>query len=700
MAEKRDSLNTARPKSPKPSPKEGGGGERRPFLAKAALSPSSSAKNAVLVGAGTLASRLLGFVRDAAIAWLLGGSASADALTAALRLPYMARRLFGEGTLSLSLTAACARERLRGGSACGLALAVTRRLALWAGLLALLCVFGAEGIMRLTAPGLVERPETLAEAAALFRICAPYLLCVMLAAGCMAALHSRRSFLLPTLTPVLFNMSVIACAFLACAYPQWPGARLIAFGVLCGGLLQWLAQLPAVTRLCREERRSVERGIAPERVRSVLRRIPAGILGAAMPQLAFLGASALASLLPEGHMASLFYAERLLEFPLGVLGAAVGMAAAPRLAELAAAERLSRTSASFPTRSENLPAAHLAPHLSPLRTAPAVQKAAGATVERMEERHKAPGDPPDEAPCGGRMPAPFRFVRLWKADAVRPEESTPPALQRTRRTAALRAQEHARLQPVRIAGRGALRAQQETRAEKPAQGHKPVLLRGMATQGQGHRAKKDSPSACSFLSEIQRALLLSLGLNLPAAAGLAAVSLPLVALVLGHGAFDEQAVSATALALCAYAPGLPAYALSRPLLAACHALENGVPLRAAAWGLLVSLAAGGALTLLAGAWGPPLGVSLGLWCNAALLWRGVSRSAPLRLSGRSLAVQGLGTLLTFAAAWGVVHGLDGHSAVAQLACAVPAGAAVYGVCVAVGDKGLLACLKRSHARGA
>ena len=65
-----------------------------------------------------------------------------------------------------------------------------------------------------------------------------------------------------------------------------------------------------------------------------------------MPQLAFLGASALASLLPEGHMASLFYAERLLEFPLGVLGAAVGMAAAPRLAELAASEGLSRSSRS------------------------------------------------------------------------------------------------------------------------------------------------------------------------------------------------------------------------------------------------------------------------------------------------------------------------------------------------------------------
>lgn len=674
MAEKRDSSNAAPLKGPTCCEGEEGG-KRRPFLTKAAASSPSSSKNALLVGAGTLASRLLGFVRDAAIAWLLGGSAAADALTAALRLPYMARRLFGEGTLSLSLTAACARERLGGGSGCGLALTVTRRLAFWAGLLALLCVFGAEGIMRLTAPGLAGRPETLAEAAALFRICAPYLLCVMLAAGCMAALHSRHSFLLPTLTPVLFNLSVIACAFLACVHPHWPGAALIACGVLCGGLLQWLAQLPAVARLCREERGGAAGPIPPEKLHAVLRRIPAGILGAAMPQLAFLGASALASLLPEGHMASLFYAERLLEFPLGVLGAAVGMAAAPRLAELAAAERLSRSSASLPARSESLPAALLASPKSTLGAAPAVPEAGEAALERKAEYYAAP----DEAPCGGRMPARFRPARLGKPDAARPGEPMPPAPHRAGRLAALRGQE-------------------ETRAEAPARGHG----RGMGTQGQGCRDESAplSASGCSFLSEVRRALLLSLGLNLPAAAGLAAVSLPLVALVLGHGAFDEQAVSATALALCAYAPGLPAYALSRPLLAACHALENGVPLRAAAWGLGVSLAAGGALTPLAGAWGPPLGVSLGLWCNAALLWRGVSRSVPLRLSVRSLAVQGLGALLTFAAAWGVVHALDGHAAVIQLACAVPAGAAVYGVCVAVGDTTLVACLKRPLRSGA
>lgn len=558
---------------------------------KDAPSPQSRfSRSTLMIGAGTLASRLLGFVRDAGIAWLLGGSGTADALTAALRIPYMARRLFGEGTLSLSLTAACIRERLNGGSGCGLALAVTRRLAWRAGLLALLLMLGAEGVMRLSAPGLAARPEALAEATSLFRICVPYICCVMLAAGCMAALHSRRHFLLPSLTPLLFNLSVIASALIACAHPQRDAGALIACGVLCGGLLQWLAQIPAVARLRREE--ATDAPLLGESVRAVVRRIPAGILGAAMPQLAFLGASALASLLPEGNMASLFYAERLLEFPLGVLGAAVGMAAAPRLAELAAAEGLLRPSPS--------PGLH-----------------------RLHERPSSQGD------CG----------------------------------------------PSRA------------RSSLSKKGETPFSRKGTATDS--------SSSEASFSSEIRRALLLALGLNLPAAAGLAAVAVPLVALTLGHGAFDDKALAATSLALCAYAPGLPAYALSRPLLAACHALDNGIPLRAAACGVCVSLVSGSVMTLHGGAWGPPLGVCAGLWCNAALLWRGVARSVPLRLPLRSLTVQGLGSLLTFGTAWALVRGLSHASAVAQIAAAVPAGAAVYGLCLAAGDRRLFAFLRRS-----
>ena len=426
-----------------------------PFFKKDSPSSSSSSKNTLIVGVGTLISRLLGFVRDAGIAWLLGGSGAADALTAALRIPYMARRLFGEGTLSLSLTAACTRERLRGGSGCGLALAVTRKLALWTGFLALACMAGAGIIMRAIAPGLEERPEVFGEAVTLFRICAPYIWSVMMAAGCMAALHSRQRFLLPSLTPSLFNLCVIGFALLAAFNPSLQPGVLVACGVLCGGILQWLAQVPAIRILQREEGKRGKPADA-RTVSEAFRRLPAGIVGAAMPQLAFLGASALASLLPEGHMASLFYAERLLEFPLGVLGAAVGMAAAPRLAELAASEGLSRSS-----RFHEIPSFSLSQPQKPEQADPPPPLSASRTARN--DTKAIPG---------------ARLQKPWDGEGMAFEDG------------------------------------------------EPFFKRGEPPHGPLSPSPSSLPTAPphSFSDEIQRAALLSLGLNLPAAAGLAAIS--------------------------------------------------------------------------------------------------------------------------------------------------------------------------------
>ena len=103
------------------------------------------------------------------------------------------------------------------------------------------CMAGAGIIMRAIAPGLEERPEVFGEAVTLFRICAPYIWSVMMAAGCMAALHSRQRFLLPSLTPSLFNLCVIGFALLAAFNPSLQPGVLVACGVLCGGILQWLA---------------------------------------------------------------------------------------------------------------------------------------------------------------------------------------------------------------------------------------------------------------------------------------------------------------------------------------------------------------------------------------------------------------------------------------------------------------------------
>ena len=417
-----------------------------PFFKKDSPSSSSSSENTLIVGVGTLISRLLGFVRDAGIAWLLGGSGAADALTAALRIPYMARRLFGEGTLSLSLTAACTRERLRGGSGCGLALAVTRKLALWTGFLALACMAGAGIIMRAIAPGLEERPEVFGEAVTLFRICAPYIWSVMMAAGCMAALHSRQRFLLPSLTPSLFNLCVIGFALLAAFNPSLQPGVLVACGVLCGGILQWLAQVPATRILQREEGKRGKPADA-RTVSEAFRRLPAGIVGAAMPQLAFLGASALASLLPEGHMASLFYAERLLEFPLGVLGAAVGMAAAPRLAELAASEGLSRSS-----RFHEIPSFSLSQPQKPEQADPPPPLSASRTARN--DTKAIPG---------------ARLQKPWDGEGMEFEDG------------------------------------------------EPFFKRGEPPHGSLSPSPSSLPTAPphSFSDEIQRAALLSLGLNLP-----------------------------------------------------------------------------------------------------------------------------------------------------------------------------------------
>lgn len=510
-----------------------------------------------IVSSGALLSRLLGFGRDAAMAWLLGGSGIGDVMTAALRIPYLARRLFGEGTLSLSLTVACAQTALHNEKASFyLASRVTKVLSLWTAVLVTLTFLGAKDVVRILAPGLAasDIPFNAAseEAVRLFRICIPYVFFAVLAAGNMALLHSRRCFLLPSLTPALFNLVVLAFAGMAAFFPEADPACLLAGGVLCGGLFQWLSLLPKINR---ERKRqlystypSTEIALSKIRIQNILM----GIFGAAMPQLAFLICSAQVSFLPEGHMSALFYAERLMEFPLGVLGAATGIAVTPYLATLA-------------------------------------------------------------------------------------------------------------------------------------------------------QASNDRQNA--FTRKIEQSLRLSLALNLPAAAGLAAVATPLVSFLLHHGAFDASAASATVSALLAYLPGLPAYALSRPLLAACQAKgENQAPIRAATTGLVLSGTTGGVLlwighigepTVLA-SFGPPLGVSIGLWANAWLLWKAIQKIYPITLPWRGLLWQGFGTLCTFSAAAFVVSRCSqaALSPLIALLFAVPAGIFVYASILFIGDRELFHFLIR------
>ena len=202
------------------------------------------ARTAGMLALFTLFSRLLGLVRDMGMAWLVGCGPVADALVAALRLPHLLRRLLGEGSLSMTLTAwlvrhdvAHGREELLPALASGL----LRRLVLALGGLVLLGMLAAPQLLAFLAPAL--SPEALAEGSRLLRLCLPYVLLAGLAALGMAVLHCREVFWLPALSPVIFNVVVIS-AMLA---GWWAGGTeavpaALAAGMSAGGLAQWLAQ--------------------------------------------------------------------------------------------------------------------------------------------------------------------------------------------------------------------------------------------------------------------------------------------------------------------------------------------------------------------------------------------------------------------------------------------------------------------------
>ncbi len=277
-------------------------------------------RNFLLAGTGTLLSRLLGFGRDAAIAWLLGAGIWADALSVALRLPYVARRMLGEGTLSLSLTTAsiaCGNARL--------ARSVAPKLALWAGL------FVCAGLLLapLLAHALSVPEESLSHTLLLMRLCLPYLLFAALAACAMAGLHALGKFGLPGLAPSLFNIAMLCAAAGAALTGSTPQATTLWFagGVLVGGFCQWLVLKPSLMRLVRNLPSP-----PAAHVSAAVRELPAGILAAAVPQLAFALAAIPLLWMQEGSLAALFYAERLLEFPLGLTAASLGMALVPELA--------------------------------------------------------------------------------------------------------------------------------------------------------------------------------------------------------------------------------------------------------------------------------------------------------------------------------------------------------------------------------
>ncbi len=299
------------------------------------------ASAAGVVGMATLLSRVLGFVRDMAIAWLFGAGMLADAFFVAFRIPSTLRELLGEGALSAAFVPAFTRTATRDGrqAAWDLASVVMGTLVVVLAAVSLLGVLFAPAIVWALAPGpgFSDIPGKIALTTQLLRIMFPYIFLIGLAALFMAILNSLGHFLTPALSPTVLNVAIIVAALGIAPGASNPVLPL-AIAVLVGGAGQLLIQVPAaVARGWRPRLR-----VAPDdpRVQEIARLMAPGVGGLAITQINFFVGTFLASFLAEGSVAALTYGFRLVQFPIGVVGVAIATGALPVMAASFAKENV------------------------------------------------------------------------------------------------------------------------------------------------------------------------------------------------------------------------------------------------------------------------------------------------------------------------------------------------------------------------
>jgi putative peptidoglycan lipid II flippase len=269
-------------------------------------------KAAGVVGAATLASRILGFIRDAVIAWFFGAGFSSDAFIAAFRIPNLLRRLFAEGSLSSAFIPVFMEYTVNQGQAEAfhLARSAFRLVGVVLIVVAICGVMLSPWIVRLIAPGFSA--DKLALTITLTRLMFPYIFFIGLVALCMGILNVLGHFATPAFAPVLLNLAIIGSAlFISPSLPQ--PVMGLAVGVLLGGFLQLALQLPVLIKK-RFYFWQASRWIHPG-LKRVGTLIPPVIIGGAVYQINILVGTLLASLLEQGSVTYLYFADRLVQFP-------------------------------------------------------------------------------------------------------------------------------------------------------------------------------------------------------------------------------------------------------------------------------------------------------------------------------------------------------------------------------------------------
>ncbi len=292
-----------------------------------------------VVGIATFGSRILGFLRDMAMAFFFGTGNGADAFFVAFTIPNLLRRLFAEGTMTVSFIPVFSDYLINDGKeeAFKVARITMTILSIVLFFIVLLGIIFSPQIIAIFAPGFRGDMQKWELTVSLTRVMFPYILFISMTALAMGVLNSMGHFLAPASAPIFLNISMIASMFLISPLMKRPIVGL-AWGVIIGGVLQVLLQFGPLFKRGITFRPSFE--FNHPAVRSILKLMLPAIFGASIYQLNVVVIRLLASLLEPGSVSYLYYADRLAQFPLGIFAVAIGTAVLPSMSKMVAEGRV------------------------------------------------------------------------------------------------------------------------------------------------------------------------------------------------------------------------------------------------------------------------------------------------------------------------------------------------------------------------
>ncbi|MEG7361865.1 murein biosynthesis integral membrane protein MurJ [Pseudomonas citronellolis] len=294
-------------------------------------------KSLAAVSSMTMISRVLGFVRDTIVARMFGAGMATDAFFVAFKLPNLLRRIFAEGAFSQAFVPILAEYKTQQGEEATRTFIayVSGLLTLVLALVTALGILAAPWVIWITAPGFADTPEKFDLTTALLRVTFPYILLISLASLAGAILNTWNRFSVPAFVPTLLNVSMIVFSLFLTPYFD-PPVMALGWAVLAGGLAQLLYQLPHLKKIGMLVLPRLN--LRDSGVWRVLKQMGPAILGVSVSQISLIINTIFASFLAAGSVSWMYYADRLMELPSGVLGVALGTILLPSLAKTYASD--------------------------------------------------------------------------------------------------------------------------------------------------------------------------------------------------------------------------------------------------------------------------------------------------------------------------------------------------------------------------